>query len=83
MWSDSFHTSPPFLAAAGQYDEAVRQIDGHQKRLWNPEARLLSHIWDERKGVFSDKKFWGGGQGWAAAALARVIRALPEDHKAD
>jgi rhamnogalacturonyl hydrolase YesR len=83
MWSDSFHTSPPFLAMAGQYDEAIRQIDGHWKRLWNPEARLVSHIWDEGRQQFADKNFWGGGNGWTAAGLTRVIRALPADRQAD
>jgi unsaturated rhamnogalacturonyl hydrolase len=83
MWSDSFHTTPPLLAAAGHADEAIRQIDGQRRRLWNPQARLLAHIWDEGRGRFQDPKFWGGGQGWAAAALARVIRALPEERKAD
>ena len=83
IWSDSFHTSPPFLAMAGHSDEAVRQIDGHWKRLWNPEAKLVSHIWDENRKQFQDKSFWGGGNGWAAAGLARVIRALPEDRQAD
>ena len=83
IWSDSFHTSPPFLAAAGHYDEAILQIEGHRKRLWNPEKKLLAHIWDERGQRFQDGSFWGGGQGWAAAGLARVIRALPENRSAD
>ena len=83
IWSDSFHTSPPFLAAAGRCDEAILQLEGHRKRLWNPEKKLLSHIWDEKKQRFQDKTFWGGGQGWAAAGLTRVIRALPENRNAD
>jgi rhamnogalacturonyl hydrolase YesR len=83
MWSDSFNTTPPFLAAAGHFDEAMRQIEGHRRRLWNPEAKLLAHIWNEKNGNFQDPKFWGGGQGWAAAALARVIRACPPDRATD
>jgi rhamnogalacturonyl hydrolase YesR len=83
IWSDSFHTTPPFLARMGEFDEAIRQIDGHRRRLWDAKAKLLSHIWDEQKQEFRDKKFWGGGQGWAAAALARVIRALPPERVAD
>jgi len=83
IWSDSFHTSPPFLAYAGHYAEAIQQIEGHRKRLWDPEKKLLSHRWDENRQQFGRKAFWGGGNGWAAAALARVIRALPEDRKAD
>jgi len=45
MWSDSFYTTPPFLAATGHYDEAILQIEGLRKRLWSPEKKLLSHIW--------------------------------------
>jgi rhamnogalacturonyl hydrolase YesR len=83
IWSDSFNTTPPFLASAGHYDEALKQIEGHWKRLWNPKARLLAHIWDEEYCKLADPKFWGGGNGWAAAALARVIRMLPAERKAD
>lgn len=81
--SDNMCNAPPFLACAGEFDEAIRQIDGHRKRLWNAEAKLLSHTWDEKTGQFTNKKFWGGGQGWAASALTRIIRALPPDHEAD
>ncbi len=77
MWSDGFNCAPPFLAAMGLYDEALAQIDGYRKRLWNSEKKLLSHIWDDAKHEFKRKDFWGGGNGWAAAGMARVIRRLP------
>ncbi len=83
MWSDGLNCAPPFLAATGHYDEAMRQIDGYRKRLWNPDRKLLSHIWDDGAGQFPDKNFWGGGNGWAAAGLARVIRSLPADRAED
>lgn len=83
IWSDSFHTSPPFLAYAGHCDEAIRQIEGHRRRLWYPEKKLVAHIWDEANQRFSDPACWGGGNGWTAAALARVIRALPSTATAD
>ena len=83
IWSDSFHTTPPFLACIGNFDEAIKQIEGHRKRLWDPKARLVAHIWDEKAQRFKDAKFWGGGNGWAAAGLARVIRMLPPERKAD
>jgi rhamnogalacturonyl hydrolase YesR len=83
IWSDSFHTSPPFLAFAGYPAEAIRQIDGHWKHLWNPQKRLLAHIWNEDKQAFDDPAAWGGGNGWAAAALTRVIRSLPADAAAE
>jgi len=83
IWSDSFHTTPPFLAYNGHYDEAIQQIDGHRKRLWDPAKKLLSHQWDEKNQQFKKKNFWGGGNGWAAAALTRVIRALPAERTTD
>jgi unsaturated rhamnogalacturonyl hydrolase len=83
VWSDTFHTAPPLLAVAGQVDEAIRQIDGQRRRLWQPEKKLLAHIWDESKRQLSDPACWGGGNGWAAAALARVIRALPPERQTD
>jgi rhamnogalacturonyl hydrolase YesR len=83
MWSDGFNGAPPFLAFMGFYDEALHQIDGFQARLWDEKAHLLHHIWDDAKQQFTDPSFWGGGNGWAAAGLARVIRSLPRDRKAD
>ena len=83
MWSDGFNCAPPFLAAMGFYDEALVQIEGFRRRLWNPEKKLLAHIWDDGKQQFRDAKFWGGGNGWAAAGLARVIRSLPSGRRQD
>lgn len=79
IWVDSFYMAPPFLAAAGYFDEAIKQIEGFRKVLWNPEKRLYSHIWDDDKNAFAREAFWGVGNGWAAAGITRVIRALPEE----
>ncbi|MGA2114022.1 MAG: glycoside hydrolase family 88 protein [Bryobacteraceae bacterium] len=83
MWSDSFYTTPPFLAATGHYDDALRQIEGLRRRLWSPESKLLSHIWDDGRREFRDKAFWGVGNGWAAAGITRVIAALPVARRQD
>jgi len=83
VWSDGFNGAPPFLAATGHYDEALRQIEGFRKRLWDPQKKLLSHIWDDAPGAKNVREFWGGGNGWAAAGLARVIRSLPADRAAE
>jgi rhamnogalacturonyl hydrolase YesR len=76
VWSDGFNGAPPFLAAAGHCDEALRQIEGFRKRLWDPQKKLLAHIWDDTPNAKNTKEFWGGGNGWAAAGLARVIRSI-------
>ncbi len=77
VWSDGYFSAPTFLAAMGHYDEALLQIDGYRKRLWDPGKKLLAHIWDDGEKADNHKEFWGGGNGWAAAGLARVIRLLP------
>jgi rhamnogalacturonyl hydrolase YesR len=83
MWSDGFNCAAPFLAAMGHYDEAMAQIDGYKKLLWNPDKKLLAHIWDDGKHQFKDPAFWGVGNGWAAIGLTRVIRRLPRERQAD
>jgi unsaturated rhamnogalacturonyl hydrolase len=80
IWVDSFYMAPPFLAVSGRWDEAVRQVEGFRRILWNPAARLFSHIWDDGAGAFVRKAFWGVGNGWAAAGMVRVIAALPDSH---
>ncbi len=78
VWVDSMYMAPPFLAVAGQAGEAIRQIRGIKKRLWNPEKKLYAHIWNEERKALTRAAFWGVGNGWAAAGITRVIRALPE-----
>jgi unsaturated rhamnogalacturonyl hydrolase len=83
FWSDGINGAPPFLAAMGFYDEALKQIEGYRKRLWNPEKKLMAHIWDEGTQRLKDPTFWGGGNGWTAAGLACVIRSFPAARRAD
>ena len=79
FWVDSFYMLPPFLAAAGHIDIALKQIDGYWKYLYNPEKKLMSHIWNEDANAHRRADFWGVGNGWAIAGLARVIDLLPAD----
>lgn len=78
LWVDAIYMMPPFLAVAGHPDEAVRQILGYRQKLMHPEKKLYYHMWDEDRQEFERKLFWGVGNGWAAAGITRVIRALPE-----
>jgi rhamnogalacturonyl hydrolase YesR len=83
LWSDSMFMAPPFFAFMDDYDEAVRQVDGYRKYLWNKEKKLFSHIWDDRKKDYKRSDFWGGGNGWSAAALAQIIEVLPKGKKTE
>jgi rhamnogalacturonyl hydrolase YesR len=73
----------PFLAQMGDYDEAIRQIEGIRDVLWNSEKKLFHHIRIQETGEFKDRSFWGGGNGWCAAAMVQVINLLPPERKAD
>jgi rhamnogalacturonyl hydrolase YesR len=83
VWIDSMYMAPPFLAVAGAPAEAVSQVEGMRRLLWNKSAGLFSHIWDDGKKAFEREAFWGVGNGWAAAGMTRVLRALPESLRAE
>jgi len=81
IWSDSIYMLPPFLAAYGDYDECLKQIRGYRNCLWNPENRLYSHRWNDGENRFINARFWGGGNGWAAAAFAIIYELLPDSEQ--
>jgi rhamnogalacturonyl hydrolase YesR len=83
FWSDSTYMLPPFLAAAGHYDEALCNLYGYWEALYDEEAKLMSHIWDDGKKIFIRKDHWGGGNGWTLAAFARIYDLLPEGYDRD
>jgi unsaturated rhamnogalacturonyl hydrolase len=79
VWVDSMYMAPPFLAVAGRPAEAVKQVEGIRRLLWDGEKKLFSAIWDDGLNDFYRRDFWGVGNGWAAAGMTRVIRALPAE----
>ena len=81
IWSDSVYMLPPFLAAYGDYEECLKQIRGYRACLWNTEKKLFSHRWSDDENSFINARFWGGGNGWAAAAFAIVYELLPADRQ--
>lgn len=83
IMSDANYMLPPFLAAAGQYNEAIKQIDGFRKYLYHPKEQLYSHIWDDENKNFKREDFWGVGNGWSAAGITRVIKMLPDSMMAE
>lgn len=79
VWSDTAFMAPPFLAMMNDFEEAVKQIEGMRKYLFDPEKKLYYHMWDEGKKDFARKLFWGGGNGWTAAGIAKILDVLPDD----
>jgi unsaturated rhamnogalacturonyl hydrolase len=78
VWVDSFYMAPPFLASMGCYAEALHQIAGYRRYLWNSKKHLYAHKWDDAANAFVRPDCWGVGNGWAAAGMARVINLLPD-----
>ena len=83
LWSDGSFTSPPFLAAAGEYDTAISHLLGIYQRLWDKDKKLMHHRWSEKQNKMTNPAFWGGGCGWTAAGFARVIRSIPPERASD
>ena len=83
IMSDAFYMLPPFLAAAGEVDESLKQIEGYRKYLYHEKEKLYSHIWDGPNKKFVREDFWGVGNGWTAAGLTRVIKLLPANRQED
>jgi rhamnogalacturonyl hydrolase YesR len=83
FWSDSTYMLPPFLAAAGHYDKALHNLYGYWDALYDGEAKLMGHIWDDEKKVFIRRDHWGGGNGWTLASFARMYDLLPPEYEKD
>jgi len=83
FWVDSIYMMPPFLAAAGHYHEAVRQINAYWCALYDPEKKMLDWIWDDKQKVFIRKRHRSICTGYAAAGIVKVASRLPADMQKD
>lgn len=79
FWSDSFYMCPPYLAAEGLFDEALKQWNGYWDALFDEDAKLLCHKWDDGIKNYSRKDHWGTGNGWALSSIPRMLQHLPEE----
>ncbi len=78
FWVDSMYMLPPFLAAAGYYEEALVNFYGYYEALYDKESGLMSHMWDDEKKEYIRRAHWGSGNGWALAAMVRMGKLLPD-----
>lgn len=83
FWVDSMYMLPPFLAAAGYCEEALVNFYGYYEALYDREAGLMSHMWDDEKQAYVRKAHWGTGNGWALASMIRMQGLLPEAFSSD
>ncbi|MDE6259414.1 MAG: glycoside hydrolase family 88 protein [Oscillospiraceae bacterium] len=79
FWADSMYMLPPFLADAGEYEEAVKQYNGYWDALFDPAAGLLHTFWHDGTGTFlRDGIHRGIANGYAVIAVCRMLPLLPE-----
>ncbi|MBR6224342.1 MAG: glycoside hydrolase family 88 protein, partial [Firmicutes bacterium] len=83
LWIDGIYMVPPFLAAMGELDEALKQIRGYKRHLYDPENSLFFHIKDVASDKFVRKLHWATGNGWALMGLARVIEEAEKKGRTD
>ena len=67
-----------FLAIAGEYEEAIRQVNGYWNYLYNPEHQLMHWMWDDAEKKVAWPNFRSICNGFAIAGMTRVALALPE-----
>jgi len=86
MWADDLYMSTPFLCRYYQLtgdrkyiDDAARQFLGFKKRLFIPELKIMSHIYDFRRDL-ATRVPWGRGNGWTIFSLSELLAVLPMDH---
>lgn len=72
IWADACFMAPPFLAAMGHVDMALRQLEGFFRYLQDPKTGLLFHIYDVQGECFVRKALWATGNGWALLGLTRA-----------
>jgi rhamnogalacturonyl hydrolase YesR len=78
IWADSIYMLPAFLAIAGEFGEAQKQIDGYLECLSDLRTNrlgtgLLYDIYDADGDKYVRQKLWATGNGWALLGLARMI----------
>lgn len=86
MWADDLYMSVPFLVRYSQFtgdqkylDDAANQFFGFKKRLFMPEEKIMSHVYDFKYDSKTNVP-WGRGNGWVVFSMTELLEDLPEDH---
>lgn len=86
MWADDLYMSVPFLVRYSQFtgdqkylDDAANQFFGFKKRLFMPEEKIMSHVYDFKYDSKTNIP-WGRGNGWVVFSMTELLEVLPKDH---
>ena len=88
-WADALFMGPPVWTYLAKVTGDQRYLDFSDKEFWatadylfDQEEHLFyrdSRYFDQRE-ANGAKVFWGRGNGWVFAGLARILDNFPEDH---
>lgn len=79
FWADSMYMLPSVMAALGNPEEGIRQMEGYWKALYDPRSGLIKHMWNDAQQTYERDLCWGVGNGWALSGLARLIDLVPKE----
>lgn len=71
-WVDALHMALPLFARLGKMDYGDRLYRYTRQRLWN------NGLWWRDSKFVNKNIYWSRGNGWAIAALAKVLQVLPQ-----
>ncbi len=86
LWLDDLYMSLPALVQMGAltgdkkyFDEAVKQYQLFDKRMFNPEKELYMHGWIQDMDPHP-QFHWARANGWAFLTKIELLDALPANH---
>jgi rhamnogalacturonyl hydrolase YesR len=74
-WVDALHMAMPLYARLNRMDYGDRLYRYTRQRLWN------NGLWWRDSKYVNKNVYWSRGNGWAIAALAKVLDVLPPDSR--
>ena len=88
-WSDAIFMAPPAWVALSKVSGDKRYLDHADSEFWATTDYLFDktdHLYFrdsrfiKRRSEAGQKIFWGRGNGWAFAGIARILQDLPANH---
>lgn len=86
LWADDLYMAVPFLCRRYRMthevrylNDAVRQVESYSARLYMPEEKLMSHVYDFKHHRNTGVP-WGRANGWTLVAITEILPRLPEQY---
>lgn len=87
LWGDDMYMCIPFLAQMGSltgetkyYDDAVKQVVQLSARLFDAQAGLYDHGWNQNSSEYDPAFHWARANAWCTVAMAELLSVLHTDH---